>query len=280
MLDSGPRITDDALRMRIRESNIIITGASSGIGRATALALAQSGANLVLAARRAAELERVAEECRRTGVRCAVVPTDVSRQDACESLIRTATAELGPIDGLINNAGFAIFDRLETALLDDIRSMIETNFLGAVYCTRTVLPGMLERKRGAIVNVASISGLMGYESMGGYCASKFAMVGFTEALRNELMGRGVEVSLICPGTTDTPFFVTAEKGKIPGASRLILAMSPEKVAAAIISAIERPVYRKIMPFTAAAFLRLKELSPRLAHLLMRRVSSFMPEKNR
>lgn len=266
--------------MRIRESNIIITGASSGIGRDVALELARRGANLALAARRAPELEHVAAECRKAGVRCAVVPTDVSRQDACESLIRTATAELGPIDGLINNAGFAIFDRIETARLDDIRSMIETNFLGAVYCTRTVLPGMLERKRGAIVNVASITGLMGYDSMGGYCASKFAMVGFTEALRDELMGRGVEVSLICPGTTDTPFFVTAEKGKIPSASRLVLAMPPGKVAAAIVAAIERPEYRKIMPFTAAAFLRLKELSPRFAHLLMRRLSSVLPEKTR
>lgn len=266
--------------MKIRESNIIITGASSGIGRAAALELARRGANLVLAARRADELERVADECRKAGVRCAVVPTDVSREEECERLVEKATAELGAIDGLVNNAGFAIFDRLENASSDDIRRMMETNFLGTVFCTRAVLPGMLERKRGAIVNVASISGLMGYDSMGGYCASKFAMVGFTEALRNEMMGRGVDVSLICPGTTDTQFFLTAEKGKIPSASRLILAMPPERVATAIASAIERPVYRKVMPLTAAAFLRLKEVFPVLAHFLMRRVSSALQGRKR
>lgn len=259
--------------MEIRGSNIIVTGASSGIGRATALELARRGANLVLAARREPELLKVADVCRQAGVRCAVVPTDVADREACRALIQRASAELGTVDGLVNNAGFAIFDGLDEAQPEDLSSMMETNYMGAVHCTQAVLPLMLERKRGSIVNVGSISGIMGYAGMGGYCASKFALAGFTEALRDEVIGRGIEVSLICPGTTSTPFFDTAEKRKIPGAARLVLAIPPERVASAIIDAIESPRYRRILPLTAALFMRFKEACPRTAHLLMRRVSS-------
>jgi len=134
---------------------------------------------------------------------------------------------------------------------------------------------MIERRSGSIVNVASIAGLMGYAGMGGYCATKFAIVGFTEALRDEVIGRGVRVSLVCPGTTDTSFFVKAERGKMPGASRLILAIKPERVAKAIRAAAEDGRYRRILPLAAALYMRLKELSPRTAHFFMRRVSALL-----
>lgn len=262
--------------MRIYGSNIVITGASSGIGRATALELARRGANLVLAARRETELATVAAECRESGVHCAVVPTDVASRKACNFLIQRATEELGTIDCLVNNAGFAIFDRMEKARPEDLEAMMKTNYMGAVHCTQAVLPQMLERRRGSIVNVGSISGIMGYAGMGGYCATKFALSGFTEALRDELIGRGVDVSLICPGTTDTPFFVTAERGKMPTASRLVLAISPARVASSIASSIESPRYRKVLPLMAALFMKFKEVCPRTAHFLMRRVSSMLP----
>jgi len=136
-----------------------------------------------------------------------------------------------------------------------------------------VLPRMLERRAGTIVNVASIAGIMGYARMGGYCATKFALIGFSEALRDEVLGRGVRVALVCPGTTETEFFVKAERGKMPGASRLILAVKADKVARAICNAAEDGRYRRILPLGAAAYMRLKELFPILAHFLMRRVSS-------
>jgi len=132
--------------------------------------------------------------------------------------------------------------------------------------------GMLARGHGTIVNVASIAGIMGYARMGGYCATKFAIIGFTEALRDEVLGRGVRVALVCPGTTNTDFFVKAERGKMPGASRLILAVSPERVARAICAAAEDGRYRRIVPFAAAAYMRFKELLPRTAHFFMRVVS--------
>src|SRR3954452_2133742 len=198
----------------------LITGASSGIGRASALELARRGASLVLAARRAELLENVAAECRALGAACTPVVADVTRREDCAKLI----AALPRIDILVNNAGFAVFEAIESARPDDLESMMQTNYFGAVWCTQAVLPQMLARGDGTIVNVASIAGMMGYARMGGYCATKFAMIGFSEALRDEVIGRGVRVMLVCPGTTDTEFFVKAERGKMPGASRLILAV--------------------------------------------------------
>jgi short-subunit dehydrogenase len=114
--------------------------------------------------------------------------------------------------------------------------------------------------------------------MGGYCATKFALIGFTEALRDEVISRGVRVALVCPGTTDTEFFVKAERGMMPTASRLMLAVKPERVARAICDAAEDGRYRRILPLLAAVYMRLKEMLPRLAHLLMRRVSAMLEPK--
>ena len=189
----------------------------------------------------------------------------------CKRLIDSA----GRFDILVNNAGFAVFDAIENANPDDLEQMMQTNYFGAVWCTQAALPSMLARGEGTIISVASIAGLMGYARMGGYCATKFAMIGFTEALRDEVIGRGVRVSMVCPGTVETEFFVKAERGKMPGASRLILAIKPARVAAAICDSAEDGRYRRILPFGAAAYMRLKDFSPRLAHFLMRRVSALL-----
>jgi short-subunit dehydrogenase len=258
--------------MSLRGKNVVITGASSGIGKATALEMARRGANVVLGARRAELLEQVAESCRALGVRATAVVADVTKPEDCARL----TA--GNVDVLVNNAGFAIFDSVAEAKPDDLRSMMDTNYFGAVHCTQSVLPQMLARGNGAIVNVASIVGIMGFARMAGYCATKFAMIGMTEALRDEVLGRGVRVALICPGTTDTEFFVKAERGKMPAASRLILATRPETVARAICDAADDGGYRRIMPLFAAAFMRFKETFPRTAHFFMRRVSRAMEKR--
>jgi short-subunit dehydrogenase len=247
---------------------VVITGASSGIGRAAALEFARRGADVVLAARRESELEKVAAECRTLGARCTAVVTDVTKRDECARLIESVPR----VDVLVNNAGFATFDAIESAKPEDLEAMMQTNFFGTAWCSQAVLPQMLARRSGTIVNVASIAGIMGYARMGGYCATKFAMVGFSEALRDEVLGRGVRVALVCPGTTDTEFFVKAERGKMPGASRLILAVRPEQIARAIADAAADGRYRRILPFAAAAYMRLKEFFPRVAHFFMRRVS--------
>jgi short-subunit dehydrogenase len=255
--------------MTLRGKTVVITGASSGIGRATALEMARRGAHVVLAARRAELLEQVAAQCRALGAEASVMVVDVARPEDCARLAS------GRVDVLVNNAGFAVFDSITEAKSEDLHAMMETNYFGALHCTRAVLPQMLERRDGAIVNVASIAGIMGFSRMGGYCATKFALIGMTEALRDEVLGRGVRVSLVCPGTTETEFFVKAERGKMPGASRLILAVKPEKVARAICDAAEDGAYRRILPLFARVYMRMKEVAPRLAHFFMRRVSSVM-----
>jgi short-subunit dehydrogenase len=252
----------------LQGANVVITGASSGIGRACALEFSRRGANVILAARRASLLEEVAAECRKSGVDATVVATDVSRKDDCNRLIAAA----GRVDVLVNNAGFAVLDPIESARVEDAEEMMSTNFFGAFHCTRAVLPQMVARGSGSIVFVASITGLMGYANMGAYCATKFAVIGFAESLRDEVIGRGVQVALVCPGTTETEFFVRAERGKLPGGSRLLPSLRPESVARAVCDAARDGRYRRLLPFMAAVYIRLKEIFPRLAHALFRRVS--------
>lgn len=265
------RVNAINLPLLLTGKTAVITGASSGIGRATALEFARRGTNVVIAARRGELLDEVARLCRERGVKCTPFLADLAKREDCKRLIDAA----GRVDILVNNAGFAIFEAIENANPGDLEEMMQTNYFGAVWCTQAVLPAMLARGEGTIVNLASIAGLMGYARMGGYCATKFAMVGFTEALRDEVLDRGVRVAMVCPGTVDTDFFVKAERGKMPGASRLILAIKPERVAKAICDSAEDGRYRRILPFGAALFMRLKEVSPRLAHLLMRRVSALL-----
>jgi short-subunit dehydrogenase len=253
---------------------VVITGASSGIGRATALEMARRGANVVLAARRVALLDEVAAACRALGAQASAVAADVTRPEDCVRLIAAA----GDVDVLVNNAGFGIFGPIAAANPDDLHAMMETNYFGMVNCTLAVLPAMLARGAGTIVNVSSIAGIMGYAGMGGYCASKFATIGFSEALRDEVLSKGVRIALVCPGTTETEFFDTAERAKMPGASRLIPAISAEHVARAICAAAEDGRYRRILPLFAAIYMRIKETFPQLAHLLMRRASSLMERR--
>lgn len=260
--------------MNLAKKTVVITGASSGIGRATALEMARRGANVVLAARRIERLEEVAAECRALGVTALSVPTDVTKPEDCRRLVDAVAT----VDVLVNNAGFAIFASIAEANADGLREMMDTNYFGTVHCTQAVLPQMVARREGTIVNVASIAGLMGYARMGGYCATKFALVGFTEALRDEVIGSGVKVALVCPGTTDTEFFVKAEKGKMPGASRLMPAVTAERVARAVCDAAEDGRYRRILPLLATVFIHMKEVFPRFAHALFRRTSALLERR--
>ncbi len=185
------------------ENVVVITGASSGIGRELALQLADQGAWLVLAARDKAKLEEVAAQCRHRGGKALVVPTDVAEQTQCQNLIACTVTEYGRIDTLVNNAGITMrsqFDELPDPGL--IERIMQVNFLGSVYCTFHALP-YLKQTRGRIVGICSQSGLWGLPMVSGYAASKHAMAGFFDSLRIELADSGVSVTMIYPGFVAT-----------------------------------------------------------------------------
>lgn len=184
----------------LRGKIVLLTGASSGIGWETARALSAAGARLALVARRADKLEELVRLC--PGSRA--YPFDVSDAAGAAGLVARVEKDLGPLDVLINNAGVASFARFEEQDLDDVERLMRVNYLGAAALMRAALPGMLARRSGHVVNVASIAGLFGMPYIAAYAASKFALVGLTEAMRREHYGSGVDFTAFCPGTVETP----------------------------------------------------------------------------
>jgi short-subunit dehydrogenase len=177
---------------------ILISGASEGIGRALALALAPERPRLALNARSAARLEELVRECAALGAEALALPGDVARPEDCAHVVRLAAERWGGLDVLVNNAGITMWSRFEAVSDTEVFGrLLATNFLGAVHLTAAALPH-LRRSRGLIVAVASVAGLTGVPERTGYAASKHALVGFFESLRIELRGSGVEVTLIAP----------------------------------------------------------------------------------
>lgn len=218
----------------------VITGASSGIGKACATEMAKQGCNIVLAARNLQKLDAAVAECTSLGVKAIGVQTDVSNENDCKKLIEKAITEMGQIDILVNNAGIsmrAVFDGID---LDVIRQLMDINFWGMVYCTRYALPHLLKTK-GSVIGVSSIAGYRGLPARTGYSASKFAMNGFLEALRTENFKTGLHVLTICPGFTASNIRNTAltadgsSQGESPRDEAKM--MQPEEVAQIMIKGI-------------------------------------------
>jgi short-subunit dehydrogenase len=183
---------------------VLLTGASSGIGAALALALARRGARLALLARREDRLVEVAGECAAAGAPdVRIWAVDLSDLDAAERYAREADGALGGLDVLVNNAGAPMRKPVDQLTNDRVERTMRLNFLSPARMTLAVLPGMLERGRGSIVNVASLGGRLGILSEAAYSASKFAMVGWSEAMAADLHGTGVEVRIINPGAIET-----------------------------------------------------------------------------
>ncbi len=186
-----------------QDAVVIITGASSGIGRELACQLAEQRAKLVLAARNPEALEQVAAECRAKGGEAAAVPTDVSAAEQCRRLVEQAVERYGRIDMLINNAGTTMWARVEEIQdLNIFEKVMRTNYLGSVYCTYYALP-YLKQARGRIVGVSSLTGKAGVPTRSGYAASKHAMAGFFDSLRIELQSSGVTITMVYPGFVAT-----------------------------------------------------------------------------
>lgn len=216
----------------------IVTGASSGIGAETAKLFAASGDVVVLAARRKDRLEALSKEIGRQKGESWVAPVDLCDPVQVSDLIGRTMERYGRIDVLVNNAGFGSQKEFADSAPEEIFKMFQVNVLSLMELTRLVIPIMKEQGSGSIVNVASVGGLMGHPLNVTYCASKHAVVGFSNSLRLELKGTGVSVTAVCPGGTRTEFFDVAEELSFPSYWSRFLA-SPIAVARAIKRATHR-----------------------------------------
>jgi len=224
----------------LKDKVVIITGASSGIGKACAFAFANEGCRVMLAARSENKLEDVRKQIQDGGGVAAICKADVSREEDCKNLVEKTQLHFGRIDVLLNNAGNSMRALFAEVDLKVLKELMDINFWGTVYCTKYALKEIL-KNRGSIVGVSSIAGYKGLPGRTGYCASKFAMQGFLESLRIENLKTGVHVLIVCPGYTSSNIRNTAlnKEGKAQGEtpfdeSKL---MSAEKVADEIVRGV-------------------------------------------
>jgi 3-oxoacyl-[acyl-carrier protein] reductase len=218
----------------------IVTGASKGIGRATVVMIARDGAIPVLGATSEALLETLQRELDAMGVESLAQRCDVTRLSDCEALVGEALGRFGKIDILVNNAGVGFSGAIVDSDPEKAELMVKVNILGVYYMTRSVLPSMIERGSGDIINIGSVASLKYSPRFAIYSATKFAVRAFSEALRNEVQGHNIRVTTVHPGMTRTAFFDSFAKGGSPVPLDKGDILRPEDIAEAIHYALTRP----------------------------------------
>ena len=224
----------------------VVTGASSGIGEATARELASRGAGVVLAARAAKRLEGLVSDISASGGRALGVRTDVSERESVEEMVRRTVDAFGAIDILVNNAGLGLSGRVAELRPEDLRHVFEINTLGPLNCIQAALPHM--GSGGRIINVSSVVGRRSVPKVGGYCATKFALNALSDSLRVEVADRGITVTSVYPGTTRTAFRENSRRTRDEKRGWRPKGVTPEKVAEKIAAAAEegpRDVYVRL-----------------------------------
>lgn len=266
--------------MRIEGQRVIVTGASSGIGRALALALARRGAVLTVASRAADRLE---ETSREIAAACPDAPApvavacDVSSPSDVSALIGSVVERLGAVDVLINNAGISVYGRAELTSADDFLALMSVNFFGALNCIREVLPFMKRRESGLIVNIASVAALHGVPYLAAYGASKAALVSASQSLRAELSGSGVRIMIVYPGYTKTDIF--ERESRVGGARRPEGSYaSADDVAEAIVRAMQAGGHDLILTAQGRTLSVLRGVAPRIVQRAMRKIAQELREE--
>lgn len=258
--------------MTFQNKTIVLTGASAGIGKGLAIALARQGSNLVLAARNQAALEETAALCAKQGGQAIAVPTDVTQPQACQQLVEDAIVSFGQIDYLINNAGVTMLNRFDQVSdLSVFEQVMQVNYLGAVYCTYYALPH-LKRSQGLLVAISSLCGKTAVPTRTGYVASKHAMQGFFDTLRIELRGSGADVLVVSPG-----FVATGIRERALAGNEQLLRQSPrdenqdmmsvDACVRQIVGAMERRKRDHIMTLKGKAIPWAKLIAPGLVDRL-------------
>jgi len=258
----------------VRERNVVVTGAASGIGAATSRAFARTGARVALLDRDVVAVQSIAAEIEADGATVLALECDVTRAAECDSAIRAVCDAWGGVDVLVNNAGITQLGRVLDTDIDVIRRVLEVNFFGAVHCTSAALPSLLER-RGRIVVMSSIAGFAPLATRAAYSASKHALHGFFESLRAEHRAEGLGVTLVCPSFVRTAIGASAlgPNGELAGASArtgIRGEIEPEQVANAIVAAVHEDRDLVLVPRQARLAWWVSRIAPGAYERLMLR----------
>jgi short-subunit dehydrogenase len=260
---------------------IIITGASSGIGAATARRLAQEQVCLTLAARRLDRLQALAKEVEALGSQALIVPADVTRRADIDGIVRATLERWGRVDVLLNNAGISFDEPLVKLEPEKLRAEVAVNLVAVIECAQAVLPAMLRQQSGHIINVASIEGLIATPGSSVYCATKFGVFGFSDSLRRQLRGSGVQVSAVCPGYT--PSEITPRlKAIVDGSPQAVHhpgLMPTTYVADQIAKLVRHPQRMLVLPRSWSVLVTMAFLFPGLADRLVGSFKARRSESN-
>ena len=256
--------------MDFKNKVVLITGASSGIGKQTAIEFAKLGSSIILVARRKNKLEQVENELKQFNVNTLVCVCDVSKKDQVDELSKIVLQKFDSVDILVNNAGFAIYGSVSDLSINEIESQMETNYFGMIYCVKNFLPLMLKKKSGHIVNVASVGASFSVPGVSSYCATKFAMLGFSEGLKHELYGTGVGLTVVSPIMVRTPLF---EHPSFTNFSKFStgVSLSSETVAKTIIKASNSSRLEIVVPSVARVAIWFKQTFPFLINPIIGRI---------
>jgi len=238
-------VTPDAISLAGK--TVLVTGASAGIGRATAVAFARRGANVVVTARREERLRTLCGQIEGLGGKAVLQAGDAAQEATAEQSVALALAEFGRLDILINNAGAGNYKNLVDTTVEEYDALMDSNMKSSFLFARHAAPVMIAQKAGVILFISSVAGLQGYAGEAVYCASKFAQIGFAQALDGELRKHGIKVGTICPGGVKTEFAVG--KGRTEESVKTSYMMEAQEVADAILFACMQPPNARILQMT-------------------------------
>ena len=231
----------------------VVTGASSGIGYSTALAVAKAGGKVVAGARRLEKLEQLKKDIEKIGGECIILSCDVTKRADCDNLINTAIKKWNRVDILINNAGLMPLSFVKNLKVDEWDQMVDVNIKGVLYCTAAIIPHLIKQNSGHIVNISSVAGRVVFPAGSVYCATKYAVRAFSEGIRQELSTRNnIRVTTIEPGIVDTELTNTITDKSLESFvkhSKTIQSLKAEDIANSILFALESPVHMNVNEIT-------------------------------